>query len=166
MEGLPAGRKREKGGQYMSEENKAIARREIEELYNHTGSLDAAEEIYAPDYVGHDPTLPEDVHGAEAARQFATTYRSAFPDLTCTIEDQIAEGDKVATRFSAYGTHQGETEELGPPTGNRVEITGVSIERFSEGKVVEAWDNFDALGMMQQLGFIPGSEQSEEASPT
>ena len=143
-----------------AEENKAIARREIEDLFNHTGSLDAAEEIYAPDYVGHDPTQPEDIHGVEAGKQFAATYRSAFPDLTCTVEDQIAEGDKVATHFSAYGTHQGETEELGPPTGNRVEITGISMERFSEGKVVEAWDNFDALGMMQQLGFIPEPEQA------
>jgi predicted ester cyclase len=89
-----AGEKRETGGQYMpAEENKAIARREIEELYNHTGNLDAANEIYAPDYVGHDPTLPEDLHGVEAARQYAATFRSAFPDLTCTIEDQIAEGE-------------------------------------------------------------------------
>ena len=139
----------------MSDENKAVARREIEELYNHTGNLDAANEIYAPDFVGHDPTLPEDLHGIEAARQYAASFRSAFPDLTCTIEEQLAEGDKVATRFRAHGTHQGETEELGPPTGNRVEITGISIERFSEGKVVESWDNYDALGMMQQLGHVP-----------
>src|SRR5215210_926317 len=106
-----------------TEENKAIARREIEELYNHTGNLDAADEIYAPDYVGHDPTLPEDLHGVEAGRQHAATFRSAFPDLTCTIEEQIAEGDKVVTRWIGSGTHQGETQELGPPTGNRVEIT-------------------------------------------
>jgi predicted ester cyclase len=145
----------------MSDENKAVARREIEELYNHTGNLDAANEIYAPEFVGHDPTLPEDLHGIEPARQYAATFRSAFPDLTCTIEDQLAEGDKVATRFRAHGTHQGETEELGPPTGNRVEITGVTIERFSEGKVVESWDNFDALGMMQQLGAIPSPEQAQ-----
>jgi steroid delta-isomerase-like uncharacterized protein len=147
---------REKDG-IMSAENKAIARREIEELFNHTGSLDAAEEIYAPDYVGHDPTQPQDIHGVEEAKQFAATFRRAFLDLTCTVEDQIAEGDKVVTRFSAHGTHQGDTEALGPPTGNRVEITGISIERFSEGKVVEAWDSFDALGMMQQLGHIPES---------
>jgi steroid delta-isomerase-like uncharacterized protein len=122
----------------VSEENKAIACREIEELYNHTGNLDVADEIYAPDFVGHDPTLPEELHGVEAARQFAASMRSAFPDLTCTIEDQVAEGDKVVTRFRAHGTHQGETEELGPPTGNRVEITGITIERFSEGKIVES----------------------------
>jgi predicted ester cyclase len=87
--------------------------------------------------------------------------RRAFPDLTCTIEEQIAEGDKVATRWKGRGTHQGETEELGPPTGNRMEVTGISIERFSEGKVVEAWDSFDALGMMQQLGLIPSPEEAQ-----
>ena len=76
----------------MSEENKALVRREIDELFNHTGSLDVAQEIYAPDFVGHDPTLPEDVRGVEAVRQYAAAMRSAFPDLTCTIEDQVAEG--------------------------------------------------------------------------
>jgi predicted ester cyclase len=90
----------------LSEENQAIARREIEELYNHTGNLDAAAEIYAPGYVGHDPTLPEDVRGVEAVRQYAAAMRSAFPDLTCTIEDQVAEGEKVVTRWIGGGTHQ------------------------------------------------------------
>ena len=137
-----------------TEENKALVRREIEELFNHTGDLDVAEEVYAPDFVGHDPTMPEDLRGVEAVRQFAAGFRSAFPDLTCTIEDQLAEGDKVVTRWRASGTHEGETEDLGPSTGNRMEITGISIERISEGKVVEAWDNYDALGMMQQLGLI------------
>ncbi len=141
-----------------TEENKALVRREIEELYNHTGDLDVAEEVYAPDFIGHDPTLPEDLHGVKAAKQFAATFRSAFPDLTCTIEDQIAEGDKVVTRFRASGTHQGQTEELGPPTGNQIEMTGVTIERLSEGKVVESWDHYDAMGMMQQLGHLPYPE--------
>jgi predicted ester cyclase len=102
-----------------TEENKALVRREIGELYNHTGDLDVAEEVYAPDFIGHDPTLPEDLHGVEAAKQFAATFRSAFPNLTCTIEDQIAEGDKVVTHFRASGTHQGQTEELGPPLVTR-----------------------------------------------
>ena len=140
------------------EENKALVRREIEELFNHTGDLDVAGEVYAPDFVGHDPTMPEGLQGIEAARQFAAGMRSAFPDLTCTIEEQIAEGEKVVTRWSASGTHQGETEGLGSPTGNQMEITGISIERISEGKVVESWDNYDAMGMMQQLGHIPSPE--------
>jgi steroid delta-isomerase-like uncharacterized protein len=139
-----------------AEENKAVVRREIEELFNHTGNLDAADEIYAPDYVGHEPAFG-DVRGVEGAKEFAADMRQAFPDLESTIEDQIAEGDKVVTRFSSRGTHQGETEDLGPPTGNRVEITGITIERFSDGKIAEDWTNFDALGMMQQLGLV--SEQ-------
>ena len=99
----------------VSEDNKALVRREIEELFNHNGNLDVAEEVYASDFVGHDPTMPEGIHGIEGARQVAAGVRSAFPDLTCTIEDQIAEGDKVVSRWSASGTHQGETEEMGPP---------------------------------------------------
>ncbi len=143
-----------------AEENKAVVRRELEELYNKGGDLDAAEEIYAPDFVGHEPAVG-DIRGIEGAKQYAATMRLAFPDLSCTVEDQVAEGDKVVTRWSAQGTHQGETEDLGPATGNRVEITGVSIERFSGGKVAESWDEFDALGMMQQLGLVPEPEQAQ-----
>ena len=143
-----------------TEENKAVVRRELEDLYNKGGNLDAAEEIYSPDFVGRDPTTG-DIRGVEGAKQFAATMRSAFPDLTCIVEDQVAEGDKVVTRWSARGTHQGETEDLGPATGNRMEITGVSIERFSDGMVAESWDHYDALGMMQQLGLVPEPEQAE-----
>src|ERR671911_690646 len=143
-----------------AEQNKAVVRREVEELYNYTGNLDAAEEIYAPDYVSHEPTSGE-VRGIEGAKQFAATYREAFPDLENTIEDMVAEGDEVVVRFKARGTHQGETEAFGPPTGERMEITGITIKRLSEGKVVEAWTNFDALGMMQQLGVLPEAGQEE-----
>jgi predicted ester cyclase len=136
----------------MSEENKAVARREIEELFAR-GNFDVADEIYHPDYVGHEPTSG-DIRGIEGAKQFAAGYRQAFPDLQPTVEDQGAEGDKVVTRFSARGTHQGETEDFGPPTGNRMEITGITIERFAQGKIVEDWTNFDALGLMQQLGLV------------
>jgi predicted ester cyclase len=143
-----------------TEENKAVARRELEQLYNQGGSLDAAEEIYAPDFVGHEPAVG-DIRGIEGAKLYAATMRLAFPDLSCTVEDQVAEADKVVTRWSAQGTHQGETEDLGPATGNRMEITGVSIERFTGGKVAESWDEFDALGMMQQLGLVPEPEQAQ-----
>ena len=138
-----------------AQENKSVVRREFEEIFSQGGNLDAAQEIYAPDYVGHEPTFG-DVHGVEGAKQFAATYRQAFPDIQTTMEDQLAEGDKVVTRFTARGTHQGESEDFGPPTGNRIEVTGITIERFSEeGKIVEDWTNFDALGLMQQLGLVP-----------
>ena len=142
------------------EQNKAVVRREVEELYNHTGNLDAVEEIFSPDYVSHEPTSGE-VRGIEGARQFAATFREAFPDLQNTIEDMVAEGDTVVMRFRGSGTHEGETEAFGPPTGKRMEITGITIKRLSEGKIVEAWTNFDALGMMQQLGLIPEAGQEE-----
>jgi predicted ester cyclase len=88
-------------------------------------------------------------------KQFAATYRQAFPDLQNTVEDMVAEGDKVVVRFRARGTHQGETEAFGSPMGKRMDMTGITIKRLSDGKIVEAWTNFDALGMMQQLGLIP-----------
>ena len=138
-----------------AQENKSVVRREFKEIFSQGGNLDAAQEIYAPDYVGDEPTFG-DVHGVEGAKQFAATYRQAFPDIQTTMEDQLAEGDKVVTRFTARGTHQGESEDFGPPTGNRIEVTGITIERFSEeGKIVEDWTNFDALGLMQQLGLVP-----------
>jgi steroid delta-isomerase-like uncharacterized protein len=143
-----------------AEENKGLLRREVEELYNHTGNLDAVEEIFAPNYVSHEPTSGE-TRGIEGARQFAATFRQAFPDLQCTIEDMVAEGDKVVMRFRSSGTHQGETEAFGPPTGKRMEMTGVTIKRVSEGKIVEAWTNFDAMGMMHQLGMVPEPLQAE-----
>lgn len=143
------------------EENRAVLRREVEELYNHTGSLDVVEEIFSPDYVSHEPTSGE-VRGIEGARQFAATFRKAFPDLENTIEDMVAEGDKVVMRFRGSGTHKGETTEtFGPPTGKRMEITGITIKRLAGGKIVEAWTNFDALGMMQQLGVIAAPQQAE-----
>jgi predicted ester cyclase len=76
------------------------------------------------------------------------------------LEDQVAEGDKVVSRFRARGTHQGETEDLGPPTGNRIEITSISMSAVIEGKIVEAWTNFDAMSMMHQLGMVPESQQA------
>jgi steroid delta-isomerase-like uncharacterized protein len=96
----------------------------------------------------------------EGAKQFAAEYREAFPDITITIEDQVAQGDKVVTRFTARGTHHGEVEDLGPATGNRMEITGITIEQFGDGKIVQDWTNFDALGMMQQLGLVPEAEEA------
>ena len=149
----------------MSEENKAVVRREMEELFNHTGNLDAVEEIIGPDYVSYEPTSGE-TRGIEGARQFAATYREAFPDLTCTIEDMVAEGDKVVVRFRARGTHQGDTETFGPSTGKQMEIAGITIKRVSDGKIVEAWTNFDALGMMQQLGHIPAQEGQQAPEQT
>jgi steroid delta-isomerase-like uncharacterized protein len=137
----------------VSEENKALVRRQEEELFG-SGNLDAADEIYAPDYVGHDPSNPEDVRGLQAAKRAASDYRQAFPDLRVTVEDLIAEGDRVAARLRFRGTHLGELDGIAP-TGRRVDCTGIVVSRIEEGKIAEDWANFDDLGMMQQLGLIP-----------
>jgi len=144
----------------MSEENKDLARRFMEEAYN-KGNVDFIDEVVASDYVAHDPNSPEGTGGgADGAKQFVETYRSAFPDLQMTVEDLIAEGDKVVVRWTARGTHQGELMGI-PPSGNRVEVTGISVDRIEGGKFVEGWSNYDALGMMQQIGAVPMAEQTQ-----
>jgi steroid delta-isomerase-like uncharacterized protein len=134
-------------------DNKAIIRRSFEELFTR-GDLSVADEIFAADYVGHDPALPHDIHGPEEFKQFVRMYRSAFPDLELTIEDQIADGDEVVTRFTARGTHRGELMGI-PPTGRTVVVTGVSIDRLVDGKSVESWTHYDVMSMIQQLGIAP-----------
>jgi predicted ester cyclase len=139
---------------FMStEENKALARRELREIFASDGNLDAAEEIYAPNYVSHQPAGDEDLRGPEAIKQFAAGVREAFPDLEITIEDQIAEGDKVVTRFRTRGTHQGELWGIAP-TGKEVELENMSMCRIEGGKMAEEWPAPDRLGMMQQLGVL------------
>ena len=141
-----------------AEKNKALFRRYVEEAWG-KGNVEVADEIFASRYVSHQPDGSEEERGPEVVKQFLRQYRGAFPDLQITIEDQIAEGDKVATRWSSRGTHQGEFRGIAP-TGNEVALTGIGIFRFSEGKVVESWDNFDQLGMMQQLGVVPSPGQA------
>lgn len=133
------------------EENKANDRRAIEEGWNQ-GNTAVFDELLAANYVGHDPSGP--IHGPEGFKQFYATYRTAFPDTHLVIEDQIAEGDEVTTRWTATGTHQGPLMGI-PPTGKHVTVTGITIARFADGKEVESWFNWDALGMLQQLGVVP-----------
>ena len=132
-----------------AEENKALARRSWEAPDN----LDILDEVYAPDFVWHEPD--QEIRGHEEARQFITMYKTAFPDLSATVEDEIAEGDKVVTRWTIRGTHQGEIEEFGPPTGRQVELKGISISRIEGGKIVEEWNSYDNLSALQQLGLAP-----------
>jgi steroid delta-isomerase-like uncharacterized protein len=144
-----------------AEENKALSRRVMTELFNE-GNLDVADELLAPDYVDHDPASPQEMRGPEGFKRFVATMRSAFPDTHVRIEDEVAEGDLVATRWTATGTQEGEMEGI-PPTGNRAEVSGIMIDRFSGGKLAETWDNYDALGMMRQLGVIPSSEEQQQS---
>jgi steroid delta-isomerase-like uncharacterized protein len=135
-----------------AEENKAIFRRYVEEVGNE-GNLDLVEEIFDR-YLSHQPDGHAEERGPQDVKRFIGEFHQAFPDFHTTIEDQIAEGDKVVTRWTMRGTHQGEFRGIAP-TGGQIKVTGIGIFRFSEeGKVVESWDNFDQLGMMRQLGAL------------
>jgi steroid delta-isomerase-like uncharacterized protein len=138
----------------MSEENKALAQRSWELVSQR--NPDAIEEVYTADTVLHEPD--QHLHGVEEAKQFLTSYISAFPDMNVTVEDIIAEGDQVVTRWTLRGTHHGEIAEFGPPTGKQVELEGITIHRISEGKIVEEWERYDNLGVLQQLGLVPEEE--------
>ena len=131
----------------------------LEEIFTE-GNLDLADDLIAPDFVDHDSAMPEEVHGIEGFKDFVRMFRSAFPDLHVEVQDQVAEGDKVATRWTASGTHEGELAGI-PATGNWVEITGMEISRISGGKIAEIWDNYDVMGMMQQIGAIPSPEEAQ-----
>ena len=138
-------------------ENETIARRVLDEIFGQ-GNLDAADELFAPGFVGHQPG-GELVNGPQGIKDMAGMYRAAFPDMQMTIEDVIASGDQVVTRWSARGTHQGELQGIAP-TGNQVTVTGINLARIENGQIVEEWENFDQLGMMQQLGVIPAATQA------
>jgi steroid delta-isomerase-like uncharacterized protein len=137
----------------MSEHNKAIVRRLFAELWNN-GNLSVADEIFAPTYTHHDPSTPDFGKGPDSEKRRASLYRNAFPDIHLTIEDVIAEGETVMTRWSCRGTHKGDLNGMAP-TGKHITISGVTIARVSNGKIVEGYVNWDALGMMQQLGVVP-----------
>jgi steroid delta-isomerase-like uncharacterized protein len=143
----------------MSENNKAIVRRLIEEFWN-KGNQSLADQFFAPNYTHHDASTPDFGQGPEGERKRATLYRTAFPDLRLTVEDTIAEGETVMTRWSCRGTHKGELGGIAP-TGKQVTISGVTIVRFSNGKMVEGYVNWDALGLMQQLGVVPQLAQAK-----
>jgi len=123
----------------------------VAEVLNN-GNLAAIDEIMAPTYVGHVPGFPPSDRNGD--KQLIGMFRSAFPDLQFTIEDQIAEGDKVVHRLTAVGTHKGVLLGI-PATNRRVTVTGVNINRFAGGRIVEAWGFLDMMGLMQQLGAIP-----------
>ncbi len=135
-----------------TEENKAAIRRSWEEVMN-KGNLAVADEIMATNYVFHGPGGVE-ANGPEGFKQFITIFRTAFPDIHCTIHDMVAEGEKVVSHFTLQGTHRGEYMGIAP-TGKKVTIVGIVIHRFAGGKEVEATGSYDSLAMMQQLGVVP-----------
>ena len=138
-----------------TEENKALVRRWFAETDKGNDAI--VDELCAPDYVDHSPPLPGMGSGSGAVRRANAALGAAFPDTVHIIDDQIAEGDKVVTRLRGRATFTGEILGI-PPNGKVVEITGISIHRIVDGKLVEHWANADLLSFMQQLGALPTPE--------
>jgi predicted ester cyclase len=150
-----------------AEENKKKARRFMEEAFGQ-GKPELVDDLLDPDFVRYDPYIEAgEVRGVQTVKENIVWFHNVFPDLTCTIEDQVAQGEKVVSRWTVRGTHQGEEFFGVAATGERIEMRGIQIDRFEGGKIVEERAEFDLLGAMQQLGALPKPEHSsEEARPT
>lgn len=131
---------------------KLIVKRLFEEPWK--GNFDVIDEFVAPNYVGHDPAEPEPIRGPAGLRANIEKYLAGFPGGGVTVDDQIVDGDKVATRWTGRGTQTGEVAGIAP-TGKEVTISGLTISRLEGGKVIEDWSTWDTLGMLVQLGAIP-----------
>ncbi len=134
----------------------AVSRRLLEETFN-DGNFALIDEFVAPQAVNHDPAEPahmRGLRGPEVLKRTVQIYRTAFPDVRMTVDDVITAGDKVALRWHSEGTHRGELEGLAP-TGNRGSVTGISIDQWRDGKVVESWTEWDNLGLARQVGAAP-----------
>jgi steroid delta-isomerase-like uncharacterized protein len=142
-----------------AEQNKALVRRFFEEIMN-GNNLSLIDEFVAPDFVEHE-AMPGAASGREGFRQTSIMFRSAFPDLKATINDMIAEGDKVAMSVTFTGTHKGEFMGMAP-TGERFSMNAHDIMRIENGKLKEHWGVSDMMGMMQQLGAIPAPGEGGE----
>jgi steroid delta-isomerase-like uncharacterized protein len=148
----------------MSEENKEKMRRFLEEAFGQ-GKTEVVDELLHSDFICYDPNSETgEIRGADTIKGEIEYFHSAVPDLTYTVEDQVADGDKVVSRWKASGTHQGEFFGV-PGTGNHIEMTGINIDRFDEsGKLIEEWPEYDLLGAMKQIGAIPEAAQPQAGS--
>ena len=133
-------------------DNKHIVRRLLEEPWK--GNMDVIDECVDANYVGYDPSNPEPLRGPQDVKEFFQQYMTAFSDARITVDDQIAEGDTVATRWTGRGTHDGDLMGIAP-TRKQATVSGITISRLANGKVVEEWTNWDTFGMLQQLGAVP-----------
>lgn len=155
----------------MAAQTAELSRRIFEDVWNRK-DLDAIDEIIAADYVHHDASSPAVPRGTEGYKQFVKSYMNAFPDAHFTIDDaftagQNEDGESTAgrsevTRWTVAGTHQGELAGI-LPTGRRFSVSGISIARVANGKIIESWNNWDALGLMQQLGVVPTEAKGRAA---
>lgn len=140
------------------ETNTVVARRFGEDVWGH-GDMDAADAVLAEDFVEHNPA-PGQPAGREGHKQVLKLWREAFPDLTLSVDDVFAAGDRAALRWTARGNHTGTLMEISP-TGRQVTLTGIDILRIVDGKIVERWGQFNGIEMLQQLGALPAAEAVE-----
>jgi len=148
----------------MSENNKVVVRRLLDEVWN-KGNLSLVDELFTPNFEFHDASTPDLGRGPESEKKRVTLYRNAFPDLRLTIEDMIAEGETVVTRWTCRGTHKGDLSGIAP-TGKQITISGITVGRFANGKIAQGYANWDALGLMQQLGVVPQfAAKTQAAAP-
>jgi steroid delta-isomerase-like uncharacterized protein len=151
---------------YGEESNAEVVRRWFEQGWNQ-GDADLADQIFSPNYVHHVSTHPQLVTGVEETRRNIAIFSAAFPDMHFTIEDQVSQGDRVMTRWTMRGTHDGDLLRI-KATGKPVEVQGMVVSRFENGLIVEEWDLVNTLGMLEQLGaleegrisLLPGTEMN------
>jgi steroid delta-isomerase-like uncharacterized protein len=146
----------------MPADNKSIVLRLYEEVWNHR-RLEVANEIISPSHALHDSHNPESGIGPEAYKRNVTRFVAAFPDLRFTVEDMVAENDKVVAFWVISGTHKGEYRGI-PATNKKVSVEGITINHVAGGKIMDSFANWDALGLMQQLGVIPHLGQPKGAT--
>jgi len=135
----------------MAAQNAELSRRIFEDVWNRK-NLSAIDDLISADYVHHDANSPA-ASGIDGYKQFVNYYMNAFPDAHFTIDDAFTDGQNEVTRWTVVGTHEGELAGI-PRTGRRFSVTGITIARIADGKITESWNNWDALGLMQQLGVV------------
>ena len=134
----------------MSEQNKVLAHRLLDALWNQA-DFAVVDDIITPDYDGHSSAV---INGPDGAKSVILEAHRAFPDFQMIFEDQIAEGDRVVTRWICRGTHEGEFQGM-PPTGNQIALNGITTFRIVDGQICDGWSSEDLLGLMRQIGAVP-----------
>ena len=143
----------------MSAQQEEVVRRLFDEVFTQ-GNLDLVNELIAPDHINNDPVNP--IRGRDAYRDLVVKYRTAFPDLRLEVDEIFSAGDRVVCRYHGTGTQRGELEGIAP-TGREANVPGIFITRIADGQLQESWINWDALGLMQQLGVVTLPGKAAEA---
>jgi len=138
-----------------------LSRGIFEDVWNRK-NLNAIDDLMSADYLHHDASSPAVPRGTEGYKQFVQGYMKAFPDARFEIQDEFTDSQNEVTRWTVTGTHQGDLAGI-PPTGRRFSVTGISIARVANGKIIESWNSWDALGMMQQLGVVSAENKGRPA---